>query len=258
MIANALRIPQEIMTASRRRIDSRSNPLVKTLRRLGRPGQREDQILLEGTKLVEEAVAGNINVETVVVSSSYRSPPPTGVPLVELDDALFRTVTTVASPEGILAIAQRPRAEQPTSGLVALAAGVQDPGNLGALARVAEAAGATGLVVVAGSTDPFGPKAVRGSMGSVLRIPVYELDAIETLTGFRKIALVAREGVDYRDVDYRSPCAVVLGGESSGLDSETLARCDVRASIPMRGGVESLNVATAAALVLYHATRRDA
>ncbi len=238
-------------------IESQANPLVKTLRRLAHPRKREVQFLLEGKKLVDAALASGTEVETIVVSSAYRGTPPPNAPVVELDDPLFRNVSTLESPEGILAIARRPSHTAPRSGLIAVAAGIQDPGNLGALARVVEATGAAGLVVLKGSTDPFGPKAVRGSMGSVLRVPVCEVSELSELDGFRKIALVPRGGSDYREMDWAPPCAVVLGGESAGIDDEMLARCDASVSIPMQGRVESLNVAIAAALVLYQATRRE-
>ena len=240
-----------------RRIESATNPLVKTLRRLAHPSKREAQFLLEGKKLVAAALASGTEIETIVVSSAYRGAPPPNASTIELDDPLFRNVSTLESPEGILAIARRPSLAAPRSGLIAVAAGIQDPGNLGAIARVVEATGAAGLIVLKGSTDPFGPKAVRGSMGSVLRVPVCEVSDTSELEGFRKIALVPRGGSDYRETDWASPCAVVLGGESAGIDDEMLSRCDAKVSIPMHGEVESLNVATAAALVLYEATRRD-
>jgi len=238
-----------------RRIKSPTNPLVKTLRRLAHPSKREAQFLLEGKKLVDAALRSGTEVETIFVSSAYRPTPPPNAPVVELDDALFRSVSTLASPEGILALARRPLHATPSSGLIAVAAGIQDPGNLGAIARVVEATGAAGLVVLAGSTDPFGPKAVRGSMGSVLRVPVWEVSDTSELDGFRHIALVPRGGSDYREMDWASPCAVVLGAESAGIDEAMLSRCVANVSIPMHGEVESLNVATAAALVLYQATR---
>ncbi len=215
------------------------------------------QFLLEGKKLVDAALTSGTEIETIVVSSAYRDAPPANAPAVELEDALFLNVSTLESPEGILAIARRPSPPTPRSGLIAVAAAIQDPGNLGAIARVVEASGAAGLVVLTGSTDPYGPKAVRGSMGSVLRVPVCEVSELSELDGFRKIALVPRGGSDYREMDWVTPCAVVLGGESAGIDDETLARCDANVSIPMQGKVESLNVATAAALVLYQATRRN-
>ncbi len=240
-----------------RRIESKSNPLVKTLFRLAHPRKREAQFLLEGKKLVDEALQSGTEVETIVLSSAYRGVPPENAPAVELEDVLFRKVSVLESPEGILAIARRPSPPAPRSGLIAVAAGIQDPGNLGAIARVVEASGAAGLVVLKGSADPYGPKAVRGSMGSVLRVPVCEVSELSELDGFRKIALVPRGGSDYREMDWVSPCAVVLGGESGGIDSEMLSRCDTKVSIPMHGKVESLNVATAAALVLFQARRPD-
>lgn len=235
-----------------KRIESRTNPLVKTLHRLARPRKREDRFLLEGTKLVDAARTSGVELETVIVSTAYKGAEPDAV---ELDERLFREVSSLESPEGILAIAKRPASETPSSGLVAVAAGVQDPGNLGALARVVEASGANGLIVLSGSTDPFSPKAVRGSMGSVLRIPIAEARSLDEIGGFRKIALTPRNGADYRQAEWSSPCAVVLGGESKGLDRDVEAACDERVSIPMHGAVESLNVAMAAAVALYQAMR---
>lgn len=238
-----------------KRIASSSNPLVKTLRRLARPRKREAHFVLEGKKLVDAALESDVTVESIVVAASYRGDRHHDA--IELTDSVYREVSTLETPEGILAVARRPAHPVPRTGLIAVAAGIQDPGNLGALARVVEATGATALVVLKGSADPFGPKAVRGSMGSVLRIVVTEVQSIAELDGFRKIALVPRGGSDYRAVDWSPPCAVVLGSESSGLDDDSLSRSDTIASIPMGGEVDSLNVAIAAGLVLYEATRRD-
>lgn len=242
-----------------KRVASAQNPLVKTLRRLAHPRKREPQFLLEGRKLVVTALRCGIEVETVVVSTAYRGTPVSTerAAVVELEDSLFREVSTLVSPEGILAIARRPPTTPLDSGLVAVAAGIRDPGNLGAIARVVEASGGSGLVVFKGSADPFGPKAVRGSMGSVLRVPVWEVSDWSELRGFVKTALVPRGGTDFRAVTWEPPLAVVLGGESAGLDNAALRQCDRRVSIPMQGEVESLNVTTAAALVLYEATRHD-
>jgi len=183
-----------------------------------------------------------------------------GIEVVETTEKVFSSLSTLESPEGILAVARRPKrpAENlPAEGIVLVSAGIQDPGNVGALARVAEAAGARALVLSKGSADPFSPKALRGSMGSLLRIPVFEIDDLSILRtrGFRLAALVPRGGVDFREADWTPPVAILLGREGSGLGDAALAGADFRVTIPMRGAVESLNVATAAALVLYEATR---
>jgi RNA methyltransferase, TrmH family len=139
---------------------------------------------------------------------------------------------------------------------------VQDPGNLGAIVRAAEACGATGIVVGNGSADPFGWKALRGSMGSAFRVPLAgrlplgpALDAARR-RGLRILAAVARDGTSLPQCDLRQPLAVLLGGEGSGLSAEVLARADERLTIPMRPPVESLNVATAAAVIAYEAHRQ--
>lgn len=240
-----------------KRIESVHNPLVKALRRLAHPRKRGGKLLVEGRKLVEAAITSGAVIETLVLSTAYRGAPiaTETADVVELTDSLFRSVSTLESPEGILAIVRRPALTPPRSGHIAVAAGIQDPGNLGALARVVEASGSSGLVALQGSADPFGPKAVRGSMGSMLRVPVWEASDLSELAGFLKVALVPRGGTDFRTVEWRPPVAVVLGGESRGIDEATLRHCDFSVSIPMRGQVESLNVVAAAALVLYEACR---
>ena len=248
-----------------KRIASPSNPLIKTVRRLAHPRRREARILLEGEKLVRAALESGLRIETLLLD---RPPSPSelvefeaaGADVAEVSATLFRRVSSVESPEGVLAVARRPARsldDLHAEGFVLVSAGIQDPGNLGAIARVAEAGGARALAVVKGSADPFGPKAVRGSMGSLLRLPVFEIENPDSLRnrGFRIAALVPRGGVDFRRADWSQPLAILLGGEGRGLSGDAVAAADLRVTIPMAGKVESLNVATAAALVLYEATR---
>lgn len=248
-----------------KRIASPSNPLIKTVRRLAHPRRRESRFLIEGVKLVRTALESGIAIDDLLLA---RAPAPSelaafeasGAEVSEVSAKLFRLVSSVDSPEGVLAIARRPARsldQLSPEGVVVVADGIQDPGNLGAVARVAEAAGARALAVVKGSADPFGPKAIRGSMGSLLRVPVFEIEEPESLRrkGFRLAALVPRGGTDFRRSDWTFPLAIVLGTEGRGLSREAISGADVRVTIPMEGDVESLNVATAAALVLYEAMR---
>lgn len=249
-----------------RLLESPANPLIKLVRRLARGGRRDPRFLLEGRKLVQAALESGVEVECALVSSGRatdetRALEARGIEVVEVIESLFRSASTLESPEGILAVGRRPArsvAELAAEGAILVSAGIQDPGNLGALARIAEAAGARALVLLKGSADPYAPKALRGSMGSLLRVPVFEIDDIAALRkrGFRLAALVPRGGVDFRAADFRPPVALLLGREASGLDDATVAGSDLLVTIPMRGAVESLNVATAAALVLYEVNRR--
>jgi TrmH family RNA methyltransferase len=214
---------------------------------------------------VQDALASGIEVECVLVSSRVPDREKadlraSGIEVSEVSERLFSQLSSLESPEGLLAIARRPERSLdrlPAEGFIVVSAGIQDPGNLGAVARVAEAAGGSAMVVLRGSCDPFGPKALRGSMGSLLRIPVYEADGEAAVRGrgFEIAALVPRDGIDFRAVSYRPPLAFLVGRESTGLDESAIGHAAIRITIPMRGGVESLNVATTAALVLYEAIR---
>jgi TrmH family RNA methyltransferase len=246
------------------RLESPKNPLVKLARSLARGGRRDPRFLLEGKKLVRDALASGTAIERALVVTGrapeeVRALEARGVEVVETTEKVFGSVSTQESPEGILAIARRPpSAEIPCEGVVLVSAGIQDPGNLGALARVAEAGGASALALLRGSADPFSPKALRGSMGSLLRVPLVEFVDLSPIRerGFRIAALVPHGGLDFREADWTPPVAILLGREASGLDRTTAEGADLRVTIPMRGSVESLNVATAAALVLYEANRR--
>ncbi len=247
-------------------LGSSSNAFLKLVRGLARGGRRDPRFLLEGRKLVQSAIESGARIEQGLVSrgrfpEEVLSLEAMGVEVFETTEKLFKSVSSVDAPEGILAVARRPsrsKAALAAEGIVLVSAGIQDPGNLGALARVAEAGGARALVLLRGSADPFSPKALRGSMGSLLRVPVFELAGTAPLRelGFRLAALVARGGLDFRAADWKPPVAILLGREASGLDDATVAGSDMLVTIPMWGAVESLNVSTAAALVLYEANRR--
>jgi TrmH family RNA methyltransferase len=146
--------------------------------------------------------------------------------------------------------------------LIAIACGVQDPGNVGAIVRVAEAAGATGVIAAEHAADPFGWKALRGSMGSALRLPIaIETDAHAVIASLKShrcmvAAAVPRGGALMYDAPLRGPVALLVGSEGAGLSCDLLAQADARITIPMAPGVESLNTAVSAAVLLYEAARQ--
>ena len=150
----------------------------------------------------------------------------------------------------------------PSPALVTVAIGVQDPGNLGTLVRSSEAAGATGLIAAAGSAHPLGWRALRGSMGSALRLPLArQTDALAALAalraqGLRIVALAAHGDATLDACDLRQPTAICAGAEGAGLPADVLAIADLRIAIPMRPPVESLNVGVATSLVLFEAMRQ--
>ena len=232
-------------------------------------------MLLDGWHLLGEACAAGIDVDTVAICG-----PPTaaeqlivdrlgrrGARVVEVSGAVLNALSPVTAPTGVVASARKPtvRVEAitaPAPALVVVAAGVQDPGNAGALIRSAAAAGATGVVLDDASADPWGWKALRASMGSVFHIPVLRSRRVGPLlselraAGLQVTAAVPSGGVPMRAVDLRGATALVIGGEGQGLPDELRTAADTAVSIPMRNGIESLNVAVAGAVLLYEAERQ--
>jgi TrmH family RNA methyltransferase len=169
-------------------------------------------------------------------------------------------VADTATPQPLLAVVRTPQAtlgDLATATFVVVCVDVRDPGNAGAVIRSADAAGADGVVCCSGTVDPFNPKTVRASAGSVLHLPVVAggepVAVLQTLkgAGLACLAAVAHGGTDYSQVDLRAPLALVLGNEAAGLPDELAASIDGGLTIPMAGRAESLNVSMAAAVLLF-------
>jgi TrmH family RNA methyltransferase len=259
-------------------ITSRGNALVKRLRATKDRRGPQALALLEGVKLVEEALEAGVEIAEAAVAPRLRHSPrgrhvlqsldAKGVAVREVADAVLDSVSETEASQGILALARRPRFEEDRlfqgTPLVLVAVQVQDPGNLGALFRVAEAAGASGAYLTRGTADAFAWKALRGSMGSAFRLPhVAGLsieDALERVRahGLATVAAVGHEGERYDRLDFRGPVALIVGNEGAGLPEAALRAADQEATIPMRSPVESLNVAVAAGVLLFEAARQRA
>ncbi|MCB9914078.1 MAG: RNA methyltransferase [Planctomycetes bacterium] len=244
-------------------IRSRTNALLK---RVGAAlaGRERDVVVLEGERLVRDALRAGVELEVALVAESRAAElGDLAAPLRVVADELLARASALESSPGVLALARPPQtrtldALNPRGArLVLVVAGVQDPGNLGALARSAEAAGAGALVCLAGGARPFGPKALRGSMGSLLRLPVHaaaEAAALaDTLAarGYRQVCAATRGGARWDRFDWSGPIALWVSGETSELPDVT-ARFE-HVTIPMHGDVESLNVTVAASLLLFAA-----
>lgn len=232
-------------------------------------------MLLDGWHLLGEAAQANLVVDKIAICG-----PPTaneqtlvdglqqnGALVIEVTESVLNALSPVNSPTGVVASARIPAVSSaavltPAPALVLTAAGLQDPGNAGAIIRSAAAAGATGVVLDELSADPWGWKALRASMGSVFHLPVVRSRALAVLidewrgAGVSIVATAPRGGISMYDVDFAGPTALLLGGEGAGLPDRLIAAADTRVSIPMHGGIESLNAAVAAAVLLYEAQRQ--
>jgi TrmH family RNA methyltransferase len=257
-------------------LTSRRNPVVARYRDVAH-GDADGLVLLDGPHLVADALAAGIAIEHAVAASTAADDPEIRPLLTQLSargidtalaaSAVMAGVSPLRSPSAIVAIARRPdpdieRSYGAPSPLLLIVNDIQDPGNMGAIVRVAEAAGVSGVFAAGVSADPYGWKALRGSMGSALRLPVSRVDDIERAVadararGCRVIATAPRGGRSVFDVDLRPPTAVLIGGEGQGLSPALIASADERITIPMQAPVESLNAAVTAAIVVYEARRQ--
>ncbi len=260
-------------------ISSRQNALVRTFREVAdAPDSDDTRVLLDGVHLIREARRAALEFEAVAVASSHvignceegdlaRALESAGTPVFTVSNSAFAAMSPVRSPSGIVAIARRTSFDAGAisltdNGFTLVAADVQDPGNLGGLIRAAEAGGVTGVLVSGASANPFSWKALRGSMGSALRMPIaagQTLDAIvrcATASGVRTVAAVPRDGRAPEAVDWSGSVALLLGGEGRGLPAGLLSKCADLVTVPMAPPVESLNVAVAGAILIYAARRQ--
>jgi RNA methyltransferase, TrmH family len=258
-------------------VTSRNNALVKRFREMAHEGRIDDTVLLDGAHLVDEALRSTVTLEVVafsdeaairhalLVDECERS----GARVVTLPISLANTISPVRQGSGVVALARITMPELETviathpPQLLLVLDSVQDPGNVGAIIRTAEACGGSAVIAGAGTADPFGWKALRGSMGSAFRLPIAAADASIVLQKIRRarirtFAMVPRGGVPLHRANLAAPSAILLGGEGAGLSHELTDSVDEQLTIEMRSPVESLNVSVAAALVLYEASRQRA
>jgi len=190
------------------------------------------------------------------------------VETVVLPDKLFASVVPSESPQGVAALVRyRPKSleellAKAPAGLVIVVVGLQDPGNLGTILRSAEAFGAGGVLLGEGTVSAFNPKVVRGSAGSIFRLPIVRVQLATAMTqlrehGLRLVATSAHKGLPLPQADLSPPLAVFIGGEGGGVPRELLRQMDAMLAIPHAPQVESLNAGVAASIVLYEAARQQ-
>lgn len=254
-------------------IVSRDNRYLKDLRRLR--GRREDgRALLEGPHLVLEACRAGLEVEYALATPEFLDSAAAKPVLDALarppraaDARLLDEAADADSPRGLVAVTLHPPSRledlpDPLDAPLVYADAVQDPGNLGALARAAEAAGGRGMALAPGCAHPRHPRALRGSAGSLLRLPAVRAVEIDALRRrypgpeTRVVVLSPRDGVDLWRADLAGGLILVVGAEGAGVSAAALAAADLKLTVPLAGPVESLNTAVAAAVALFEIARR--
>jgi RNA methyltransferase, TrmH family len=258
-----------------RSVTSRHNPIVSRFREAARRDAAQNVVFIEGLTLTLEAVRAGWDIEVLAVSEPWlasrseaalEEARETARDRIVVPERVLLTLSPTKAPSGVVALASVPERNidpyNSNSALTLIADDVQDPGNVGALARATEAAGGSGLVLSGRSADPYAWRALRGSMGSAFRLAIRmvstgaEAAAEAQARGLRVMALSAGGGASIYSTDLRGPLALMVGAEGSGLDPALIRAADANVSIPMNPPVESLNVAVAAAVALYEARRQ--
>ena len=241
-------------------ITSADNSRVKEVLRLRkvRERRRGGVFVAEGVREVERALAAGLVARSLYVAPELL-PGWHRENAEEVSAAVLAKMAYRTEPEGILGVFEIPRRPLPADAtLLLVAVGIEKPGNLGAMARTADAAGADALLVADAQCDPWNPNAIRASTGAVFTLPIVEvtLDGVAQLP-LQKVAAVVDAPTSYTEVDLKPPTALIVGAEDEGLDVRWRTLADVQASVPMRSRTtDSLNAATSAALLLFETVRQ--
>ncbi len=257
------------------RISGRHNPRLKELRQAFRRGELtpEGECAIEGAKLVEEAIRSGQRLSGMYFSESARPLAEKLLPQINarveillLPDSLFNSIVPSDAPQGVAALIKIHAVtashllERCETGPLVVAAGLQDPGNLGTILRSAEAFGAAGAFFTEGTVSAYNSKVLRGSAGSIFRLPVVRISSAELIPllrqrGVRLVATSSHKGTPLPQAIWTLPLAIFIGNEGAGLSRELLHQMDETVAIPQAAQVESLNAGVAASIVLYEWAR---
>jgi len=259
-------------------VTSLANPIIKDIKALSDKKTREQSgtFMAEGLKLVIDAIELGWTIRTLVYAKAAKGKPlveqmaaktvASGGLVLEVSEKVLSSVTRRDNPQMVVGIFEtrwKPlRDIHPQQGETWIALDrVRDPGNLGTIIRTADAAGASGVILVGETTDPFSLETVRATMGSVFAVPVTRASpedfiAWKKTAGVSVVATHLAGSVDYRTIDYKKkPVVILMGNEQSGLPDQLASQADALARIPQQGLADSLNLAVASAVMLFEARR---
>ncbi|HEY6302234.1 MAG TPA: RNA methyltransferase [Terriglobales bacterium] len=258
-----------------RPVAGRHNQRLKELRLAFRRAELTPQgeCAVEGVKLLEEALRSGQHLESVFFSESARPLAEKFLPQIKartetlvLPNALFNSIVPSDAPQGVAALFKLSAfssvqlLDRGSRGPFVVAAGLQDPGNLGTILRSAEAFGAAGVFLTEGTVSPYNSRVLRGSAGSIFRVSFLQISSAELLPllrarGVRLLATSSHQGTLLPQISWTLPLAIFIGNEGAGLSRELARQMDETVAIPQAPQVESLNAGVAASIVLYEAAR---
>lgn len=248
-------------------ITSKDNESVKEIKKLKQKKYRENKFIVEGIKMVKEAISEKQEIECLVLrEGTILDFDATNYKVLELSEKVFNDLTDVVSPQGVLAVIRKHndvlKTIDTSADYILALDGIQDPGNLGTILRTADSINLKQIIVSKNTVDAYSDKVIRSTMGAIYRVEIIEVDNLAEKIielqnkGFEAVVTSLQTQKSIYDLDYKKKI-VVIGNEANGVSNEVCDIADYKVKIPMKGKTESLNASVAAGIMMYEYVRQN-
>jgi tRNA/rRNA methyltransferase len=246
-------------------ITSKDNEIIKNIKKLKEKKYRLDSYIVEGIKMVKEAINENQEIALIAIREDFKIDFDTKkIKIVTISNKIFNDISDVKTPQGILAVIKKNQNNQIETNQEYILAldSLQDPGNMGTIIRTADSANINQIIINKTTVDPYSPKVIRSTMGAIYRTNIIEVEDLKAtlkemkLKGFQIITTDLKATQSIYDINYNNKTVVVIGNEANGVSQEILQTADKKVIIPMLGKTESLNASIAASIMIYEYVRQ--
>ena len=246
-------------------ITSKDNEIIKNIKKLKEKKYRLDSYIVEGIKMVKEAINENQEIALIAIREDFKIDFDTkNTKIVIISNKIFNDISDVKTPQGILAVIKKNQNNQIETNQEYILAldSLQDPGNMGTIIRTADSANINQIIINKTTVDPYSPKVIRSTMGAIYRTNIIEVEDLKAtlkemkLKGFQIITTDLKATQSIYDINYNNKTVVVIGNEANGVSQEILQTADKKVIIPMLGKTESLNASIAASIMIYEYVRQ--
>ena len=246
-------------------ITSKDNEIIKNIKKLKEKKYRLDSYIVEGIKMVKEAISENQEIALIAIREDFKIDFDTkNTKIVTISNKIFNDISDVKTPQGILAVIKKNQNNQIETNQEYILAldSLQDPGNMGTIIRTADSANINQIIINKTTVDPYSPKVIRSTMGAIYRTNIIEVEDLKAtlkemkLKGFQIITTDLKATQSIYDINYTNKTIVVIGNEANGVSQEILQTADKKVIIPMLGKTESLNASIATSIMIYEYVRQ--
>lgn len=246
-------------------ITSKDNEIIKNIKKLKEKKYRLDSYIVEGIKMVKEAISENQEIALIAIREDFKIDFDTKkIKIVTISNKIFNDISDVKTPQGILAVIKKNQNNQieTNSDYILALDSLQDPGNMGTIIRTADSANINQIIINKTTVDPYSPKVIRSTMGAIYRTNIIEVEDLKATLkemkskGFQIITTDLKATQSIYDINYNNKTVVVIGNEANGVSQEILQTADKKVIIPMLGKTESLNASIAASIMIYEYVRQ--